>query len=86
MFLHSTFFLLHRFQLMSRLWRNRLLWILNFKFLFYFSAFINKYCSSYLVIEFCTGKVKQTDIYITYKCMPWPLIDTLKQKILFEIF
>ena len=32
--------------------------------IFYFSAFINKYCSSYLVIELCTGKVKHTDIYI----------------------
>ena len=57
-------FLLHRFHLMSRLWRNRLLWILNFKFLFYFSAFINKYCSSYLAIELCTGEVKHTDIHI----------------------
>ena len=53
-----------RFYLMSRLWRNRLLWILNFKFLFHFSAFINEYCSSCLVIELCTGEVNQTDIYI----------------------
>ena len=68
---------------MSRLWRNRLLWILNFKFLFYFSAFINKYCSSYRVIELCTGEVKHTDIYVyvyiyTYKFLEifknfWPV-------------
>ena len=35
----------------------------DFKFLFYFNVFINKFCSSFLVIKLCADEVRQTDMY-----------------------